>query len=196
MESPIDYYRERAGYYKKQLSEIQSRYQLISFLRLVSFLAFLIAGYQWLSLRSGFLLALAIFSIICFVILVRVALKLNDKKALLQKLLFINENEISILQHQPSGFNDAQQLATNDDYSGDLDIFGPSSLFQLLNRTTTYHGTRQLAGLLQHPLLSKETIELYQQAVQTLAPQKDLRQLITAYGIRSEEHTSELQSPI
>lgn len=149
MKSPIEYYKERYHHFQSHLTRVQQRYRTVSFFRLVSFVTFLIAGYQWLSLHSGWLLALAIISIVAFIALIRVALKLNDRKALLEKLVFINENEIHILQYEPSGFSDAKHLASNEDYSGDLDIFGPGSIFQLLNRTTTYHGTRQLAGLLQ-----------------------------------------------
>jgi DNA mismatch repair ATPase MutS len=192
MEKPIEYYKERAGFFKEQLSGIQSRYRLVSFLRLVSFVAFLIAGYEWLSLRTGMLLIVALISIVTFIVLIRVALKLNDRKHLVEKLLFINENEILILQHQPSGFNDAANLGSNDDYTGDLDIFGAGSLFQLLNRTTTYHGARELAGLLTSPILSKEMIEMQQQAIKTLSPQKELRQLITAHGLLHQENEGNL----
>jgi hypothetical protein len=192
MGKPIEFYKERAEFYKGQLSGIQNTYRLVSFFRLVSFLAFLIAGYQWLSLRSDLLLIITLVSIVVFVILIRVALKLNDRKALTEKLLFINENEIHILQHEPSGFNDAANLGTNEDYTGDLDVFGPGSLFQLLNRTTTYHGTRDLAGLLTSPILSKEMIELQQQAIKALSPQKELRQLITAHGLLHQENEGNL----
>lgn len=192
MEKPIAYYKERAAFYGEQLKGIQSKYRLISLLRLVSFVAFLIAGYQWLSLHVDALLVVSIASIIAFIVLIRVALKLNDQKALTEKLLFINENEIHIQQNEPSGFNDAANLGSIEDYTGDLDIFGPGSLFQLLNRTTTYHGTRELAGLLTSPILSKEMIELQQEAIKTLSPQKELRQLITAHGLLHEENEGNL----
>ena len=192
METPIKYYSERARLYKDQLSETKGQYHLVGFLRLISFVAFLIAGYQWLSVHSNLPLAVTIISIIAFVVLIRVAFRLNDKKALLEKLLFINENEINILQYQPSGFNDAKHLATNEDHSGDLDIFGPGSLFQLLNRTSTYHGARQLAGLLQQPLLNKESIEAHQEAIKALSGQKELRQLITAHGLLHQENEGNL----
>lgn len=192
MENPINYYKERSGGFKNQLGIVKDRYRLVSFLRLVSFVAFLIAGYQWLSHRTDLLLVITIVSIVAFIILIRVALKLNDKKALLEKLVFINENEINILLHQPSEFQDAKHLASNDDYSGDLDIFGPGSLFQLLNRTTTYHGTRELASLLQQPILSREMIEWQQEAIKTLSSQKELRQMITAHGLLHGENEGNL----
>ncbi len=196
MENPIDFYRERVSIYQNQLGDIKGKYRLVAFLRLISFVAFLIAGYQWLSERNGFLLIIAVISIIAFVVLIRVALQLNDKKEMVEKLLFINDNEINILTHQPNGFNDAHHLASNEDHSADLEIFGPGSLFQLLNRTTTYHGTRQLAGLLQQPLISKADIEAQQEAIKVLSGQKELRQLITAHGLIHEENEGNLYDVI
>ena len=96
MDSPLGYYKERASFFSGQLNETKGRYRLVSFLRLASFVAFLIAGYQWLGEKSGVLLIITLLSIAVFIALIRVALKLNDKKALLEKLLFINENEIAI----------------------------------------------------------------------------------------------------
>lgn len=196
MQSPLQYYQERAQFFSGQLSETKGRYRLVSFLRLISFLVFLFAGYQWLSRHGSLLLVITLLSITGFIALIRVALQLNDKKALIEKLLFINENEIAILQHQPSGFNDARHLATDDGYSGDLDIFGPGSVFQLLNRTTTYHGTRQLAGLMQQSLLTKDAIVAQQEAIKELSKQSELRQLITAHGLLHEENEGNLYNVV
>jgi DNA mismatch repair ATPase MutS len=192
MSLPIAYYQEQAEFYKDRLRDIKNRYRLVGLFRLLSFVAFLIAGYQWLKLHNGVLLAVWILSIAAFIVLVRMALRLNDQKALAEKLLFINENEIRVLQDQPNGFSDGSQFATSDDYSGDLDIFGQGSLFQLLNRTTTLHGAKQLAGMLQQPLSHANPIEAQQEAVKELSGQKELRQLITAHGLLHEENEGNL----
>src|SRR5690606_7402029 len=50
----------------------------------------------------------------------------------------INENEILKLENKLSDFPTGQAFINNDHpYVADLDIFGPHSLFQLINRTTT-----------------------------------------------------------
>lgn len=192
MSLPIAYYQEQAEFYKDRLRDIKNRYRLVGLFRLLSFVAFLFAGYQWLQHYNGLLLAVWILSIAAFIVLVRMALRLNDQKALAEKLLFINENEIRVLQDQPNGFSDGSQFATSDDYSGDLDIFGQGSLFQLLNRTTTLHGAKQLAGMLQQPLSHANPIEAQQEAVKELSGQKELRQLITAHGLLHEENEGNL----
>ena len=68
-------------------------------------------------------------------------------------------------------------------YGDDLDIYGPSSVFHALNRTTTLHGTEALAGWLRRSLLAPDAIRERQDAVRALAGQAELRRLLTAKGL-------------
>lgn len=192
MESTIIYYKERLSFYQDALKRLQPVASGVVALRLVCFLVFAYAGYRWVADRSNSWLMVTLFLVLAFIVLVRIAWRLNDRKALLEKLQFINTNELGVLQYQPNQFNNGQTFISHDDYSGDLDIFGPGSLFHLLNRTTTWHGTQQLANWLQQPPLSRTIIEQQQQAVQVLSAQKVLRQLITAHGLSNEEKEGNL----
>ncbi len=62
-------------------------------------------------------------------------------------------------------------------YANDLDLFGPSSLFQLLNRCQTRLGEDCLAQWLKQPADESE-IAARQQAVSELAPALDLRETL------------------
>ena len=192
MESTIAFYEEKVQFYKDALQRLQPVATLVAGLRLACFFVCAWAGYKWIVSHSTNWLVATLLLIVVFAVLVRVAWRLSDHKALLEKLLFINTNESGVLRYQPNQFNNGAAFINNDNYSGDLDIFGAGSLFQLLNRTTTWHGTQQLADWLQQPLLSKEEIEQQQQAVQTLSPQKELRQLLTAHGLLNEEKEGNL----
>lgn len=64
-------------------------------------------------------------------------------------------------------------------YADDLDLFGPASLFQLLNRTATRLGRRALGTWLVHPA-DRATIEERQAAVGELAPMLDIREALIA----------------
>jgi DNA mismatch repair ATPase MutS len=161
-------------------------------LRLACFIVFAWATYKWIAGHSTGWLVTALLLAVAFVVLVRIAWRLNDRVALLQKLLFINNNELNVLRHLPNSFDHGAAFSSNDNNSGDLDIFGPNSLYHLLNRTTTWHGKQQLAALLQQPLLPKNEIEEQQQAVQALSSQKELRQLLTAHGLLNEEKEGNL----
>ena len=192
MESIIGYYKEKVRFYQDALSKLQPITTLVAALRLACFILFAFAGYKWVAMHSQAWLLVTLLVILIFIVMVRIAWRLNDRKALLEKLLFINTNELNILQHQPSQFSNGESFISNDNYSGDLDIFGAGSIFHLLNRTTTWHGTQQLADWMQQPPLSKTVIEQQQQAVQVLSKQIELRQLITAHGLLSEEKEGNL----
>lgn len=64
-------------------------------------------------------------------------------------------------------------------YADDLDLFGPASLFQLLNRCGTAIGRKTLASWLTVPA-SKEEIARRQQAVSELALKLDFRERLLA----------------
>jgi DNA mismatch repair ATPase MutS len=192
MESPAAYYREQSAHYTKLIAQAKERYVWIAVLRLVSFIAFLFTTFQWINAHSQVLLVLSVVFQLVFIVLVRIAVQLNERKALLEKLLFINNNETAVLQYQPNQFNSGSQIVSGDDHTADLDVFGANSLFHLLNRTTTHHGMDQLAGLLREPLMNREDIEAYQAAIQTLSRQAELRQLITAHGLLHQESEGNL----
>jgi len=192
MESPAAYYRERSEHYTRLIAQAKDRYVWIAVFRLISFVAFLFTTIQWFNAHSRLLLILSIIFLLVFVALVRIALQLTDRKALLEKLLFVNHNETAVLQHRPNQFHNGHHLLSGEDHTADLDVFGAGSLFHLLNRTTTHHGMDQLAGLLREPLMNPQDIEAYQAAVQTLSRQRELRQLITAHGLLHQESEGNL----
>ena len=71
-------------------------------------------------------------------------------------------------------------------YSGDLDIFGEGSLFQLLNSPVTPSGTQMLADWLapdpEGEPPSTATVHARQEAVRSLCDQLDLREQLAAIG--------------
>lgn len=192
MQTPAAFYEEKISQYTTELQNIQKRSLLVSGARLASFLAVAWSIWQWIQQGADIYKIATAGFLVLFIVFIRVALTLSDKKKLLEKLLFVNKNELAILQYQPNQFDNGQAFTNNDNYAGDLDIFGANSVYHLLNRTTTHHGTQALAGLLQQSLLKKEAIEEQQQAVKALSTQKELRQLITAHGLLHEEKEGNL----
>lgn len=153
------------------------------------------AGIYYLIQGGGTPVALAtIGAAIIFIITLRIAFTLNDKKALLEQLLFVNNNESGILNNKPNAFSDGTLYGRAADYSGDLDIFGPLSLYHLLNRCTTQHGRDQLANTLQNPVLDAEAIITRQHAIAVFSKQPGLRQQLTAHGLLNKEEETNLES--
>ncbi|MFT3823393.1 MAG: hypothetical protein QM731_05710 [Chitinophagaceae bacterium] len=192
MTNPTAFYEENIREYTRQVEKAQMQWLRVSTLRLLCFAALCVAVYYWIKSGDAQWPLITILCAAIFLWLVKIAFRLRDKKALLEKLLFVNTNEIAIAQQQPNGLGDGLQFEKGESYTSDLDIFGKGSLYQLLNRTTTAHGSAQLAALLQEPLLKTDAIENQQQAVKVLSEQKELRQLITANGLLHSEKEGNL----
>jgi len=92
----------------------------------------------------------------------------------------INENEITSLTDNTNLYSNGQQFGNEKHfYTSDLDIFGPASLFQLINRTATSTGNYKLAAWLKAPA-DKLTIESRQAAVKEIAAKNDWKKELQA----------------
>ena len=187
-------YQEKIGSYTGAVQSFKRKIAVSALLRLMTFTAFAVAVYFFFKHWSTGLLLLSLLLFAIFLLLVLYALRLKEKKALLEKLLLINTNELGILSNEPNRLDDGSSFSNSKGYAEDLDIFGPRSLFHLLNRCTTAHGKEYLATLLQQPLSDPANITARQQAVQFLSNQTDKRQLITAHGLLHAEAEGNLHS--
>ncbi|MHA4847280.1 MutS-related protein [Flavitalea antarctica] len=193
MLSPEAFYKENLQKYEAALKKVNSRLLLTATFRGLFFLAACWLIYRGIKEPSGnAAVAGAGISIVLFIISLRLALNLRDQKNLIEKILYVNNNELSILEGGPNKFDNGASNINPGNYSVDLDIFGPGSLYGLLNRTTTKLGSEFLSRALQQPILEKETIESYQQAVKVIAAQPQQRQLITAHGLLHDEREGTL----
>ncbi|MEJ2050517.1 MAG: DNA mismatch repair protein MutS, partial [Calditrichota bacterium] len=130
-------------------------------------------------------------SILCFAF----AVKRYNKTAHLRKhtsfLLSINESEIlrgeCVLKEFDTGH---QFINQNHPYSSDLDIFGPHSIFQLVNRTTTESGTILLTEWLSAPALKHEILDR-QNAIKELSNKLEWRQDFQASGMHFQNKKSD-----
>lgn len=84
-----------------------------------------------------------------------------------------------------TGFSDtgAEFVKPEHPFSADLNIFGPKSLFQLLNLTHTFKGRERLAKLLGEPDKSKPAIEQRQGAVEELSHKLDFIEELCLRGL-------------
>lgn len=107
--------------------------------------------------------------IVCFAGLVWRQSRLEKRKAEFESFLVINRNEIDLSEGKPNRYSDGREFADNrHPYSGDLDVFGPSSLFGLVNRGATPQAHALLAEWLSAPARATD-IKVRQQVVKELA---------------------------
>ena len=74
-------------------------------------------------------------------------------------------------------------------FSHDLDIFGFKSLFQFLNRTSTFKGKQILGKWLNNPLTNPDKIKQKQEAVKELASKDEWCYEFLAYGKSSNDQS-------
>lgn len=191
---PVSYYTEQLDLHSTKLKAIQRKILLVASVRLVAFIAAAFFAYVYFRYGGWLPVMAAILALVVFVLLVRYNFRLNDERALVQKIIFINTNELNVLNDQPNGFDDGQKYLSNDSFGNDIDIFGERSLFHLINRTTTSHGTAQLVSVLQNPMCAKPDIENYQQAINSLSQQTGIRHLVMAQGLLHDEKEGNLHA--
>ncbi|SOD15483.1 MutS-related protein [Pedobacter xixiisoli] len=116
------------------------------------------------------LLVLPIFT---FAAVVRRQNKLEKQYKFHQNLLWVFENEITLLQGKPNGYDDGTAFEDeNHPYLSDLDIFGRSSLYALINRGASKIGVEELAKHLA-TASNQNTIIERQQAIKELTEHID-----------------------
>lgn len=188
------FYTDRKNHFQSIHNELNTKIFWLGWARLLVFLLFGLGIYFFI--KSGFQYGWILAALACFagfLALVKYNEKLLDRRDVLRHLIRINENELQVLQNQPSYLNDGEKYHGDESYLLDLDIFGARSVFHLLNRAATSLGESQLANLLKKPFNDAKNIENQQFAIQELALKNDFRQTFLAQGLRVGNVTSDYE---
>ncbi len=184
---------------QEQSSLAKAKQQIfwISVFRLIAFLALIIITYWLFQHDSGYTFYGFGGGLIVFLILVKVHARFFQKKRLIENRLRVIEDELRALDGNYSAFADGQRyMHRSKDYAYDLDIFGPDSLFQKCNRTTTIGGSGVLANWFNFSEQNTVTIHAKQEAVQEFAQLFELRLNFRAQGLMLDEEKGEYRSLI
>ncbi len=176
------YYDSLAEQYLSESTLLKRSYNTYSFYRLLLALGILVCLY--LGVVSGRWMYLPVFAglFILFVGCVKKHSAILRKKKLTENLATINREEARFLAFREMPFDNGTRYADSTHlYTYDLDIFGKDSLFQHLNRTTTYIGEVKLAGSLQVSFTQEEVVRR-QEAIRELSARVEWRQALAARG--------------
>lgn len=169
---------------KQELNKVQQQIYRIGTLRLLLFLAGVIGIIYFWSESLGVLAGIALITLLPFILLIKYHNRLFYRKDYLEKQIEINEQELAALNYDTSCFEDGEEFVDPAHlYTYDLDVFGPHSLFQYINRTCTQLGKTRLATWLNVHLEKKEEILKRQEAVRELAPELKFRQHFRILGL-------------
>ncbi len=179
--------------YEQKLKNSKHSARLISILRLTVFIAGITLIYFFANAGSTVYLTLDIvLTIVFFLVLVKTHSLFLNKQKEEEAYIKINKDEITALSGDFSHFESGKAfLDSKHPYSFDIDIFGEGSLFQFLNRTSTFIGKIKLVDRLRFPFLQKEKIIKYQEAVAELKDKLSWRQKFQTIGISHKEKDSD-----
>jgi hypothetical protein len=189
MQDAKAYYEKRQREQADILAAIAKRFDIIAWSRLATFLAALalFLGSYWAKLGFAGYSGACLLALI-FVALVITHARLDDRRNREQALLEHAKRGLSRLDGTWTKFpsDGSCYLKTEHPYALDIDIFGPSSLFQLLDDTRTRIGQSTLASWLCAPAEAKE-IHARQESIRELAQIPALREATAVATIRADE---------
>ncbi len=170
----INDYQQRALLAQQEANKYKKRANTYSLLRLSLFALFAISVYFAATHDNFTIIAIAIVALVlCFAWLVSRQGEFEKQLKYFQDLKLVNENEIGSLLAYSNLYDNGTRFGSEKHYyTSDLDIFGPASLFQLVNRAATTPGNTKLAGWLSAPA-QKESITSRQNAIKELAKKND-----------------------
>lgn len=182
-------YEKRIQLFKTKAEAYAGQHTRLSWIRTLLFLLFVVGIVYFANQQnSDALLLTGLIFGIAFPLLVRYHNRLKKERFHVDSLVQINEEEIDRLSGKLKGKEKGEQFdEAAHPYTGDLDVFGEHSLYQLLNRASTYKGKKLLAQWLKHPA-EREEILSRQEAVQEMQQKLDWRQDFQAFGRVAKEN--------
>lgn len=186
----MEIYIQKKANNEQKVKQLQKQYNRISFGRLFTIVVMLFSFYNYQETNNASLLLLGTLAFVGFFILMRWHTRIAYQKRLTQAIVDCNTDEIAFLERKNIPFeNGAEYNDAHHPYAYDLDVFGPNSLFQSLNRTGTFMGKKRLAA---HLLINKgpKEILLLQDAIKELRDKLDWRQSFLATARVGQDNKS------
>lgn len=190
--NPESTYQRLVDQYADNLKTLNNRIRRISILRISVFLLGILAIYLTANISAVWVTVTALIFAVSFVaIVIRHSLE-HRKKEYAERLLLINENELSALRGKYGRFDDGAEFAASDHpFAEDLDVFGKGSIFQYLNRSATFTGKNRLADWFLRPALFVEPIMKRQHAISDMKDDIGWRQNFQSTGMSINESSED-----
>ena len=167
----MDNYIQIENQLKEEFSNLKSRKNLLSNIRLAAFIATCILFYFYVSQDNILmLLATGILFVIFMIFVVKSTNVTNKITHISQSLLVLEDIKADDRIDEYAAINDEHFANV---YNKDLDILEGQSLFNRLNKTQSYVGNVQLKHFLSHLILEKENILKRQSALEEIKNKPD-----------------------
>jgi len=192
--SKSDEFKKRIENFMAQEAQKRKQADRLGNLRLFVFLsggAVTILLFVKINLFYGFLFLMAYLALFIYLII-----KHNRVSRELERVSCkakINRMYLGRMHTEWANFSDNGQEFVDEahPYTGDLDIFGPKSLFQWISIASTFYGKMTLKGLLGDPDKSIEVVRKRQKAVKELSGKLDFCQELQCEGLLAKSAASD-----
>ena len=189
---PKKYYTENLDHLRSRQNRLTILLNWLSFFRLAIMaltIFFLVKGIKHDSLLIVILSALLF---IGFFIIVSYHKKKDDERKITREKIKINEDELLSLEGNYQSFYKGQEfLDPEHEFTYDLDIFGPDSLYQFICRCCTFEGRKALASRFLNSPMQEEDIIRNQEIHTELSKKPGFIQEYLATGNVIEEKAEE-----
>jgi len=163
------FYQNQLEKYELILKTAKSKVRSLGFARLAMFLI-ICASIYFLGNEVMLFVVLPI-ELAGFLFLVHAFLDAKDLRKKVSLIIDLNKNELLTLEGNWSNFPDGFEYKNGaHPFSLDMDLFGPKSLYQLINRTALKAGSNKLASVLSY---GSQNIEISNEAIKTFSEQVD-----------------------
>ncbi len=184
MHQKLAFYQNIQLQLEQEIAKLDTIISRVSWIRLILFVTAIAC---WFILQT--LVKTLVFSmlVIGFALIIRYDNKCRNKRRVANTKIKIckAEQELNVSKNQLY-YDGSSYSSSSHAYTSDLDVFGPYSIFHLVNRCFTPTGMDVLAGWLKSPSSKNEIIER-QQAVKELSQKFDFRMALGVAGILNQE---------
>lgn len=185
--NPKHTYNERVDQFRQLADRLEKKETRLSWYRLVTFVTAILIFFGIYSLSRWVAWSMLTAGLTAFALLIRYHGTTERKRIRARHLEIINAQEVKCLDGDASSFYDGSTYASHAHaYTHDLDIFGPASVFQFVNRTASLPAANTLAEWLKAAAPLAE-IDDRQEAVRELQPLIDWRQQLRVLSFENKE---------
>lgn len=179
-----EYYQQREQQAASELENVKKRIRQISLWRVTVFVLGSIGLFRFYSYGAWAITGIFTGTLILFLWLMKLHNRLFREKDWWKTSIAHYQGEINALQGKTDTNEDGKEyINAGHPYTLDLDVFGPHSLFQTINRTCTPFGKHTLAQWMNEHLKDKRLIEERQEAIKELAEHNEFREKFRITGL-------------
>ena len=171
-----EYYKQQVAGFTSQWRNLKRKSRNYLYGKLFFFLAALVLGYNAYSSSSLLTGTMAALSFLLYLLFYIRDIQCVGRIKTLGAFKQVCENELAAIHEDFSAFDDGEAFVdSHHEYSFDLDLFGPHSLYQRVNRTVTEMGGCRLAHSFSHLDGTASEIVENQKAIAELSAMADWR---------------------